>query len=65
MISTMRQLLKWARHFTNLEEGQDAAEYALLIGFVMIVIIVAVGVLGLNLSALWNGIESSFAAAVP
>ena len=43
------------------EKGQDAAEYALLIALIAIVIIAAVTLLGLDISAVFD----SIAAALP
>ena len=40
------------------EKGQDAAEYALLIGLIALVVIAGVTVLGTNLDALFSDIGS-------
>ncbi len=48
-------------HLPKDEKGQDAAEYAILIGFIAIVIIAAVVLLGNNISATFSAI----AAAIP
>ena len=47
------------------EKGQDAAEYALLIGLIAVVIITAVALMGTNLSALFSDIVTEFAALMP
>ena len=47
------------------EKGQDAAEYALLIGLIAVVIITAVALMGTNLSTLFSGIVTAFAALMP
>jgi len=36
------------------EQGQDLSEYALLIGFISIFVLVAVSLLGFNISALFE-----------
>jgi len=41
------------------EKGQDAAEYALLIALIAIVIIAAVALLGTNISGTFSQIASS------
>ncbi len=41
------------------EKGQDAAEYALLIAFIALVIIVGVTLLGVNLNAVFNTIATT------
>jgi Flp pilus assembly pilin Flp len=38
------------------EEGQDLSEYALLIGLLALVVMVAVDALGINLTAVFNNI---------
>jgi pilus assembly protein Flp/PilA len=48
-------------HLPKDEKGQDAAEYAILIGFIAIIIIAAVTLLGQNISATFAAI----AAAIP
>ena len=40
------------------QEGQDLAEYALLIGLIALVVLLAVTVLGANLSTLFSQIAS-------
>ncbi len=36
------------------ERGQDLSEYALLIGFIAIVVLISVNLLGLNIAALFE-----------
>ena len=45
------------------EKGQDLAEYALLIGFIAIVLIVAVTLLGTNLNAVFTSIAGAISGA--
>jgi len=42
----------------NSEKGQDLAEYALLIGLLALVVIVAVTILGTNLNTLFQDIAT-------
>jgi Flp pilus assembly pilin Flp len=54
---------KLRRHGRDVwEKGQDAAEYALLIGLIALVIVLAVTALGLNLSAVFDAIQAGFAS---
>jgi len=48
-------------HLPKDEKGQDAAEYAILIGMIALVIVGAVILLGNNIAATFNAI----AAAIP
>jgi pilus assembly protein Flp/PilA len=43
------------------EKGQDLAEYALLIGLIALVVILAVTLLGTNISAVFNNIANEIA----
>ena len=45
-------------HLPKDEKGQDAAEYALLIGLIALIIIVGVGLLGTNLNDLFTRIAT-------
>ena len=42
----------------NCEHGQDLAEYAILLGLLAIVVIVAVTVLGTNISSVFSSLGS-------
>ena len=50
----------WLRRLAS-EKGQDAAEYALLIGLIALVIVVAITALGLNLAAVFDAIAAGLA----
>ncbi len=45
-------------HLPKDEKGQDAAEYALLIGLIALIIMVGVGLLGTNLNAVFTRIAT-------
>jgi len=40
--------------FGKSEKGQDLSEYGLLVGFIAIIILLAVTIFGSNLSAFWS-----------
>jgi len=42
------------RNWLDREEGQDLAEYALLLGLIALIVLAAVGLLGTNLSGLFQ-----------
>ena len=44
------------------EKGQDLAEYALLIGLIALVVVVAVTLLGTNITAVFNRIATTIAS---
>jgi pilus assembly protein Flp/PilA len=56
----MMTLYLYIRNLLQREDGQDLAEYAILIGLIAIVVMAAVIILGTNLSTLFN----SFGAEV-
>ena len=41
------------------EKGQDLAEYALLIGLIALIVVLAVTLLGTNISSIFSAIASS------
>jgi pilus assembly protein Flp/PilA len=45
-------IVRWVRD----EDGQDLIEYALLAGFISLVVIAAVTLLGTNLNAVWEAL---------
>jgi pilus assembly protein Flp/PilA len=48
----------WILNWLKRDEGQDLAEYALLIGLIALVVLAAVTLLGGNLSTLFNTIAN-------
>lgn len=54
----MLKLYLRVRNWFDREEGQDLAEYALLIGLIALVVILAVTFLGTELSQLFSNIAS-------
>ena len=52
----MFALVLKVRNWLQREEGQDLAEYALLIGLIALIVLAAVTLLGGNLSAVFNRI---------
>ena len=55
----MTQLYLYLVNLFRREEGQDLAEYAILIGLIAIVVMVAVVLLGTNLSGLFSRMGSA------
>ena len=50
----MLYLYLWIKNWLQREEGQDLAEYAILIGLIALVVMIAVTILGTNLSTLFE-----------
>jgi pilus assembly protein Flp/PilA len=59
MIAYLIALLRGANILPKDEKGQDAAEYALLIALIAIVIIGAVTLLGVNINAIFTNIAGA------
>jgi len=57
----MSSLILWLRSWMQKEEGQDLAEYALLIGLIALVVLVAVTLLGTGLQGVFNRISGEVA----
>jgi Flp pilus assembly pilin Flp len=51
-------LIRTASQWLNREQGQDLAEYAMLINLIALVLFIAVTVLGENLSTLYSTLAS-------
>jgi pilus assembly protein Flp/PilA len=56
--------INWLRSFVRDEEAQDLIEYALLVGLISLVAVVALTAVGTNVNAIFNSIKGSLAAAV-
>jgi Flp pilus assembly pilin Flp len=52
----MHRLLSHLARTGRAEEGQDSAEYALLIGLIALAIVIAVGTVGTNLAAVFEAL---------
>ena len=61
----MLALYVYIRNLLHREEGQDLAEYALLIGLIALVVMVAVILLGENLSTLFSQLGSEVGTWFP
>lgn len=61
----MVELYMFIRNWFEREEGQDLAEYALLIGLIALVVIFAVTLLGTNLSTLFSQMASEVGTWFP
>jgi Flp pilus assembly pilin Flp len=57
-------LLQGSHRSSAGEAGQDLAEYGLLVGFIAIVVLVAVMVLGTSLSTFWREVADLVAAGL-
>lgn len=55
----LKYIAKLQTRFASREEGATAVEYGLMVALIAIVIIVAVALLGTNLSTLFNKTASS------
>jgi len=51
------------KKFWNEEEGQDLIEYALLLGFITLAVVTALGTIRTNLNNLWNNAAEAVSTA--
>jgi Flp pilus assembly pilin Flp len=58
MLIMALSVLNWLRR----EEGQDLAEYGLLLGFLAVVVMIAVATFGYYLLAFWSMLAESLGA---
>jgi len=56
-------LIARLRAFTSQDEGQDLIEYALLVGLISLVAVVAVGLAGGSVNTIFTNIQAKLAAA--
>jgi pilus assembly protein Flp/PilA len=49
---------QWLVRFVREEEGQDIVEYAFLLGFIAMVAVAAITILGTNLNTFFNGVAT-------
>jgi len=57
------KLVNTLRSFVRDEEGQDLIEYALLVGLISLVAVVAIGLAGGSVNDIFNTIQGKLAAA--
>jgi pilus assembly protein Flp/PilA len=56
-------LISRLQTFARDEEGQDLIEYALLVGLISLVAVVAITAAGVQVNAIFNGISAALTAA--
>jgi len=56
-------LLNQLRSFARRDEGQDLIEYALLVGLISLVAVVAIGLAGTSVNDIFTNIQAKLAAA--
>lgn len=62
MLELYVRFTNWLQEITEREEGQDLAEYALLIGLIAIAVVLAVTFLGSQISLVFSRIGSAVAS---
>jgi pilus assembly protein Flp/PilA len=60
---TMSSLHLWLKTWLNGEEGQDLIEYALLMGLIALICVVAITAGGQSVSQIWTAIQAALATA--
>jgi|GEM_PF-1527004 len=59
----MTSLYLYIKNWIKAQEGQDLIEYALIIVLLVVVAVVGLGLLGGQISNLWNGIKDWIGSA--
>ena len=57
-------LYLWLKNLLQSEEGQDLVEYALLLGLISIICVVALTAAGTQVRAIWETISTTLGTAV-
>ncbi len=60
MLELYLKVIAWLKQ----QEGQDLVEYALILGLIALVCVLAITAAGGSVSSIWNSIQSALAAAV-
>ena len=59
----MQPFVDFLRRLVREQEGQDMVEYALILGLISIIAVVAVTQTGQSILAIWNAVAAAVAAA--
>jgi pilus assembly protein Flp/PilA len=59
----MQNFVSFITRLVREEEGQDMVEYALILGLISIVAVVAVTATGVSVNAIWTAVEAAVSAA--
>jgi Flp pilus assembly pilin Flp len=59
------QVRAWLDAFLNREDGQDLAEYAILLGLIALAVIVAVMAFGASVGGIFSAFNASWPGAAP
>jgi len=61
----MSTLFNFVKSFVREEEGQDMVEYALILGLVSIVAVLAVTATGTAVNDIWTAVQGAVEGAIP
>ena len=62
--TTMLALYSSMRNWLSAEEGQDLAEYAILLGLIALLVVVSLTIIGTSISDIFNAIAVAIQAGV-
>ena len=61
----MQAFVAFLNRLVREEEGQDMVEYALILGLVSIVAVIAVTATGTAVKSIWEAVQAAVEAAIP
>jgi pilus assembly protein Flp/PilA len=61
----MEKLIGFLHQIMREEDGQDMVEYALILGLVSIIAVIAVTATGTAVNSIWEAVQAAVEAAVP
>ena len=64
-VTVMQAFVAFLNRLVREEEGQDMVEYALILGLVSIVAVVAVTLTGTAIKQIWEAVQAAVESAVP
>jgi len=64
-VTVMQAFVAFLNRLVREEEGQDMVEYALILGLVSIVAVIAVTATGTAVKSIWEAVQAAVEAAIP
>lgn len=61
----MERLVEFLHRIVHEEEGQDMVEYALILGLVSVIAVIAVTATGGAVNSIWEAVQADVEGAVP
>jgi Flp pilus assembly pilin Flp len=61
----MHKSWQWVSNLVKTEEGQDIAEYAVMLAVILVIVVSSIRLIGANANNVFSNVNSSISAPVP